>query len=220
MVIISFNGIERIGKSYYCGILSKYLTDKFDTHKFSFPSYTTINGKKLETLINQFKNDDLLSLTNHSHNRYKKIAYYLIKNYDDYKLFIEGFLSRRGTVALINNNFFSIIAHGLATDVMYNDIKNMINGLYLTKTKTLAFFLVVNDVKKTLIEYFDFSDGNTLSDDFINYYTHVNRYYKQIYLTYLKDENITPILIQVDTSNPKYVTETCNLIKRHVDRHL
>lgn len=233
MTIISFNGIERIGKSYYCGIINNYLKkverevlkEDLELKKFTFPSYTTTAGRKLMELIKQFKQDDLLAVNNNTHNRYRKIAEYLIKNYEEYKIFIEGFThhNKENHIALINNNYFSIIAHGLAANVHYNTIRNMLKDIYLKKEKTLAFFLISNDVSKTLSSPYLSHDTygreswitlpSELSEDYINYFKYVNNYYKQIYLTlYYTSSNIKPVLIEVDGD----ILSTVNRIKKEI----
>lgn len=221
---MSFNGIERIGKSFFSGILNKHLKEQEDkdVKKFSFPSYTTITGKHLARLIKQFRQDDLLFLNPHSHNRYKKIADLMVKNYEEYRLFIEGFLSKKNTTAIINNNFFSVIAHGLAAEVTYRDINKMVGDIYLKNHDTVAFFLIAKNVKDVIVapfrtfetNYADVIPADTLSADHLGYYTMVNNYYKEIFLTYshLPDSKIRPVKIEVDLSDASCFTKTCDAI--------
>jgi hypothetical protein len=232
LVIVSFNGVERIGKSYFAGLLNKHLlSEDKDVKKFSFPSYTTITGKHLARLIKQFRQDDLLFLNPHSHSRYKKIADLMIKNYEEYRFFIEGFLtSKKNSIAILNNNFFSVIAHGLAADVLYNDINKMIGDIYLKNTDTLAFFLVAKNVKDVIVapfrayetNYSDMITADILSIDHLNYYSMVNNYYKEIFLTYshLPDSKIKPILLEIDLSDVGYITKTCESIKHELESYL
>lgn len=229
-MIISFNGIEKIGKQYYSSILNRYLKDNTDDcRKFSFPSYTTTSGKHLATLLKQFKEDDLLFLNPHSHNRYKKIANLLIKNYEDYRFHMESFLSKKNSVVILNNNYFSVLAHGLAADVSYNDLKKMLtDDFYLMKHKTLAFFLIAKNVKNVLNSTFEYNKSDTkietitstLSSDYINYHIHVNNYYKQIYLTLKNNNIITPILLEIDVTDPASISNTCSIIKTEVENKM
>ncbi len=227
MVIISLNGIERIGKQYYSGILNNYLKEIYGfprIKKFSFPSFTTQTGQKLAAQIKRFKAQDLVKPSSVTRSRYKKIAELMLANYEEYYRHIEIHDLIDNNISIINNNYFSVIAHWMATGLEYKAIKNILDTKpFLTQNNMLAIFLVSNDVKKVLTqppkthEYVN--DSNiVISEDYINFFKQVDSYYRQIYIT-CTFSNIKTALIEVNM-DIGYVTNTIAVIKDKVNSFL
>ena len=228
MVIITLNGIERIGKSYYSGILNKYLktkyADMFQTRKFSFPSYTTTSGKKLAELIRRFREDDLLRFTSLTATRYRRIAGLFMENMMDYGPLVSLGANSPHNVSLVNNyGLYSITAHGLAAGMSYRLLLKAMER-YRFSPPDLAFFLITKNVRKMLTEPLkthevyssqnEEMDPETYSEDYINYFTMVNAYYRQVHLanalTYPKSKFI---LVEVDPNDNGHITKTVEKIK-------
>ena len=237
--IISINGIERIGKQYYSGIINNYLKESFGPtiaaqrlRKFSFPSYTTHNGKKLASLLKNFKNQDFLKLTPVSKARFKKITNLMLENYREYSKYIYLHLNNNPeNIAIINNNYFSIIAHSLAMSIDYKSIERVIRTNYMdvldTQKNILAFFLVTNNVEKVLTapskshEIHSSIAPDYITPDYINFFKQVDSYYRQIFLTYSHcskySDVIKPVLIEVNVnSEPDYISKTVSIMKENI----
>lgn len=244
MTIISFNGIERINKQYYSGIINKYLKEmRGHEHikKFSFPSYTTQTGSKLAALIRKFKTQDLIKTTSLSKSRYRKIAEYMLNNYQEYYRYIDLHNSSdKNNISIINNNYFSVIAHSLAINIDYKIIEHLIRDYFSflvdEPRNTLAIFLVTNDVKKVLTEppksheiYIKnredvLIEPDIVSIDYINFFKQVDNYYRQMFVTYSHCRKfkgkINPALIEIDVHSNDYITNTVAAIKDKVNEFL
>ena len=211
MTVISFDGIEDIGKQFYSGIITSKLKSKMgmeNVQKIQFPSYTTATGNHLSRLIKQFKTNDLAATLNpHSHNRYRKIATLMVNNFNEYQQFIS---LRKYTV--LTNNYFSIFAYGLAADVYHSYLKEITDKAFLKNEETLAFFLVAKDVSLFL--------ENNENEDYVNYFKMVNQFYKSTFLNHKFNNNHNNVvLIEIDYNNPDHVSNTLDIIKSEVKSH-
>ncbi len=232
-LILSLNGIERINKQYYSGILNGYLKSEIlgteYVRKFSFPSYTTRTGKKLAAAIKKFKTNDMVKINESTRRRYVKIARLLMDNYNEYFRYIELHQTQHPkNVSIINNNYYSIIAHGLALSIDYYRLVNTMIGEqpFKNQNNVLAFFIVTNNVEKVLTDppkshevYLEnYINNDTISKDYINFYKQVNNFYRQIYITlsYSHKFNGRAVLIEVDSNDSSHIAKAVSQMKSEI----
>lgn len=77
-VIVSFEGLDRAGKTTQCGLLAEYLkVNNIKFHHYRFPDFTTPTGKALERYLTDIEFDDINPVTLHylfSANRWERQA--------------------------------------------------------------------------------------------------------------------------------------------------
>lgn len=206
--IITINGIPNIGKQFYSQVINNYLKKKQGEEtlkKFSFPSFTTHRGQKVLDAIKKFKAKDL-DLDNcdsYTKLRYKRVIEALLANYQEYQKYIDMHLFHPENIAIINNNYYSILAHGLAVQLEYAELQELI-APFMSNRKTLSIFL----------------STQKLPQQGYNHYRLVNNNYRQLFLTLAHSksyENITAIFIEIDFDDVNHITKTCNRIKESLD---
>ena len=218
MSLVTFSGVENIGKQFYAQMANNYLKKKYSEpqiKKFSFPSFTTHRGQKVLEALKAFKSKDLDpdAITTYTKLRYRKLIETLLANYEEYDKYLYMHLFHKDNIAIVNNPYYSILAHGLAVRLEYTELVRTIGQqapfLLENKTQTLSFFLTTPNLDKII-----------RVPEHLNHYKLVNNNYKQIFLTLAHGrsyKNIKPVFIEIDMKDASHITNTCNKIKETLD---